>query len=418
MPNFPALDVAIGLIFVFFILAIVCSGINEAISSLLRWRAQMLERGLWELLHDPDAGEKASEALDALKKHPLLKPMLYPKNKQAGQSSQVSPKLDKNGRPKTSRKTDLPSYLASRTFSSALLGIDQAMVRVPEGKDLKEGMRRIEDSIAAIPSKPVQEALTALLHNAQGESVAFRRNVEQWFDDQMERVSGWYRRRIQIVLWVLAFAVAFALNADTLQIAKRLWVEPSARAALVNQAQAGSSTPDRQTDAAKELEDLAVPLGWHLESARDDPQGFPIYKDWEMIWALVSKLIGLTLTAVAISFGAPFWFDTLSKIARLRNGGAPPPASDAVRRGEGEEARAGEQAALTTALLAARGTNVESEPAPEPSHSAPTGGPGPAVGAKAATDPAPKPRRPRKSKPPTAGGTPEPPPAPPAGDGE
>ena len=313
--------------------------------------------------------------------------MLYPKNKPADQSSQAPPKLDKKGRPKTSRKTDLPSYIASRTFTSALLGINQAVVQVPEGKELKKQMRRIEESIDAIPSKPVQEALTALLHNAQGESVAFRRNVEQWFDDQMERVSGWYRRRIQIVLWVLAFAVAFTLNADALQIAKRLWVEPSTRAALVNQAQAGSTTPDQQTDAAKELEDLAVPLGWHLESSRDDPQGFPIYNDWEMIWALVSKLIGLTLTAVAISFGAPFWFDLLSKIARLRNSGAPPPASDAVRRGEGEESRAGEQAALTTALLEARGTNVEGQPRPERAHSASAAEPGPAAGAKAATDP-------------------------------
>ena len=90
-------------------------------------------------------------------------------------------------------------------------------------------MRKIDQSIAAIPSEPVREALIALLHNAQGDAVAFRRNVEQWYDDQMERVSGWYRRRIQKVLWILAFVVAFTLNADALQMAKRLWVEPSVR---------------------------------------------------------------------------------------------------------------------------------------------------------------------------------------------
>ena len=55
MLNFPALDVAVGLIFVFFILALVCSGINEAIAWWLRWRAQDLERGVWELLQDPRA---------------------------------------------------------------------------------------------------------------------------------------------------------------------------------------------------------------------------------------------------------------------------------------------------------------------------------------------------------------------------
>jgi hypothetical protein len=81
-----------------------------------------------------------------------------------------------------------------------------------------------------------------------------------------------------------------------------------------------------------------------------------------MLWALLTKLIGLSLTAVAITFGAPFWFDTLSKLARLRNTGAPPPSSDAVRRGEGEETRRGESAALATAILEATGKAAESKP--------------------------------------------------------
>ena len=63
MLNFPALDVALGLVFVFFILAVVCSGINEAIASFMRWRAQDLERGLWELLQDPERGAAALEKL-------------------------------------------------------------------------------------------------------------------------------------------------------------------------------------------------------------------------------------------------------------------------------------------------------------------------------------------------------------------
>jgi hypothetical protein len=360
MPSFPALDVAIGLIFVFFILSLVCSGINEAFASVFRWRAQELEHGLWELLRDPGATGNATEALEKLKAHPLIKPMLNPNNKA---SAPLSPPVGKNGRPKTSRKSDLPSYIPSRTFTSALLGIGQTAVSVTEGGDVKDAMRTLDRSIAEIPSKPVREALTALLHNAQGDAVAFRRNVEQWYDDQMERVSGWYRKRIEKVLWILAFVVAFALNADALQMAKRLWVEPSVRQSLVAQAETATTRPAEDTDPSDALETLAVPLGWHFDTADDDPQGFPIYDDPEMIWALLSKLVGLTLTAVAISFGAPFWFDTLSKLGRLRSGGAPPPASDAVRSGEGEQTRGGERAALTTALLEARGQNVEGGPA-------------------------------------------------------
>ena len=117
MLNFPALDVAIGLIFVFFILSVVCSGINEAIASAARWRAQDLERGLWELLEDPSRG---SEALEKLKAHPLIHPMLNPQNKDP---ADASPALEA-GRPKTTRKTAFPSYIPSRTFTSALLGLE------------------------------------------------------------------------------------------------------------------------------------------------------------------------------------------------------------------------------------------------------------------------------------------------------
>jgi hypothetical protein len=339
MLNYPALDVAIGLSFVFFVLALACSGINEAISSSLRWRAQDLERGLWELLRDPErAGKEATAALDGLKKHPLIAPMLYPKNKVDGEAAPIQ--QTESGHLRTSSKTDFPSYIPSRTFAAALLGLEQAAV-ITKGVDVRTGMRKLGDSIEAIPSGPVQQALGALLTNAQGDAVAFRHSVEQWYDDQMERVSGWYRRRIQKVLWVLAFVLALALNADALQIAKRLWVDPSQRAAIVAQAQnAGTKTSGRGSPADT-LGSLSIPLGWHLASARKDPQGFPFYEKPSMVWALFAKLIGIMVTTVAISFGAPFWFDTLSKLARLRNSGAPPPASDALRRGEGEETRLG-----------------------------------------------------------------------------
>ena len=58
----------------------------------------------------------------------------------------------------------------------------------------------------------------------------------------------------------------------------------------------------------------------------------------------MEKLFGLLLTVGAIQLGAPFWFDLLGKIVRVRGTGAPPPTTDAVRRGEGEEPRRGEKA--------------------------------------------------------------------------
>ena len=51
--------------------------------------------------------------------------------------------------------------------------------------------------------------------------------VEQWFDDAMARVSGWYKRTTQAVLLVIAILLTISVNADTLTIAGTLWRDPS-----------------------------------------------------------------------------------------------------------------------------------------------------------------------------------------------
>jgi hypothetical protein len=371
MPSFPALDVALGLFFVYFILSLVCSALNEVIATATGWRAADLERGLGNLLGD-------KQALEDFEKHPLVKALFDPDRVTRAADAEkwkVRRFLHKKILRGPFPPSRYPSYIPSRTFTAAVLGMGSEALTADDGKAITDKLRKLDKSIAEIPSQHVREALTSILHSAQGDAVLFRQGVEQWYDDAMERVSGWYRRRVQKVLWVLAFVVAFAINADSLQIAKRLWVDPAARTTIANQAQAAvNAGPTGQTgptgatgseDPVAKLKELPVPLGWHLASGRDDPQGFPIYHKGSMVWDLLSKLIGLSLTAVALSLGAPFWFDTLSKIARLRNSGAPPPASDAVRHGEGEETRRGETVVLQAAPAApADDKTTETEPSP------------------------------------------------------
>ena len=51
--NLPALDVAIGLAFVYFLLSTVCSAFNEGIATVLGWRAKTLEDAIRNLLGEP-----------------------------------------------------------------------------------------------------------------------------------------------------------------------------------------------------------------------------------------------------------------------------------------------------------------------------------------------------------------------------
>jgi hypothetical protein len=223
---------------------------------------------------------------------------------------------------------------------SALLGL---------GTDAALTRRDVEASIKAIPSADVRAALTALLNRAQGDVSEFQARAEEWFDDSMERVSGWYRRRIQIVLATIAAGIVLVLNVDTVQIARHLWTDQAVRKAVVASADAEARVAREQPEIGEvaetvdELEELQIPMGWSV--AEDPNPGTPdprrLLWPWDDWGWFLGKLIGLVLTVAALTLGAPFWFDVLSKVARLRATGAPPPTTDAVRKGEGEETRAG-----------------------------------------------------------------------------
>jgi hypothetical protein len=282
---------------------------NETISSIFSWRAKFLREGIANLL-DPDNHGAGKNLIETLYRHPLINSLIRP--------------VSRRGRLR------YPSYIPSRTFVSAVLDFDAKGV-----------VRSADQAIAAIPSEPLRNALQVLLNNAENDAGRFRHSAEQWFDDAMERVSGWYRRRVQLMTWALAIALGLSLNADTIRIAQHLWSDKTVRAAVVARANAVKSTGSANLpEVAKQvgqMKQLEVPIGWSIESR---PHGAG---DWAV--RILLKILGLVLTAAALSLGAPFWFDALSKVARLRSAGAPPPATDAVRRGDGEQARAGPGAA-------------------------------------------------------------------------
>jgi hypothetical protein len=301
------LDVAFGLVFVFVILSFACSALNETIASIFNWRAAFLRRGIANLL-EPANLERGLEQTGKLLEHPLLNALVRP----------VTPR---------SKRRHYPSYVPSRTFVSALLDFDQAGAR-----------RSVEEAIAAVPSDDARRALTTLWERAGRNQAQFTRDAERWFDDSMERVSGWYRRRVQKVLWALALTLVIALNIDTFRIADQLWTQKAVRAAVVARAEAaqprtGATGLKQVASDVNDLQQLSIPIGWSAESR---PEGGD-----EWLFRVAFKVLGLVVTAAALTLGAPFWFDVLSKVARLRSVGAPPPASDAVRHGEGEETRAG-----------------------------------------------------------------------------
>src|SRR6185369_2817433 len=59
-----------------------------------------------------------------------------------------------------------------------------------------------------------------------------------WFDAEMDRVSGWYKRHTQRLLLVIGVVIVLSVNIDTVAIARTLWTDPQVRAAVSAAAEA------------------------------------------------------------------------------------------------------------------------------------------------------------------------------------
>ena len=307
MSNFPALEVVIGLTFVYFVLSLICSAVTETIASWMGWRAAKLELGVKNLLSGTDTVTTEGEALaKQVYEHPLVQALIRPKTGK-----------------KPGKEPPWPSYIPSRTFISALMDIGAAASLAANAGAAEAVVDvDVQKAIAAIPSPKVQEALLALYRDAKGDLGSFRHSAEQWFDDSMQRVSGWYRRHVQVVLWVIGIVVVVLLNVDTLQVANTLWKDPAARSAVVAQADAAAKQ-GQAAKAANDVSKLQLPLGWKLFKAGSGPQEFP-----NSAGGIIAKVVGLLLTVAALSLGAPFWYDLLSKFVRVSGSGPRPPTAD------------------------------------------------------------------------------------------
>jgi hypothetical protein len=350
MASFPILDVVIGLVFVYLSLSLLCSGINEWIARLLTSRSRHLEGWLSRFFSDPTL-------LTRFQEQPLIKELSNRPYRQRIAQNQLIKKVIGSGK--------IPAYIPSHTFVLTLLdlfapvdpttgkrslddirgnitappnpnmqtaanAVGQDIVKL--GQDIigKQQDPRGEPTTAGTNTMPsqansgedVRRTLRALIGDAENISTA-QQNIQTWFDDAMERVSGRYKRRTQLVVLILAVGISIGLNVDTFRIVRGLYRDPTVRAAVVAAAQRTAqqpSTTDVQSPLTmidkvqSELQQLNLPIG------RSDASLIP--SNDESRWLVI---LGWFITGFAVSQGAPFWFDTLNKLVNVRSTGDPPP---------------------------------------------------------------------------------------------
>jgi hypothetical protein len=306
------LEVAIGMIFVYLLVSVICSTVREVIEGWLKTRAAYLEHGIRELLHD----RNAEGIVRSFYNHPLIFGLFTDEYKPSSFSKR--PGILSRGR-------NLPSYIPAKNFALALMdmaarGPDTDVVTSdPSGPILS--LESVRLNVANLKNRALQRVLLSAIDAAQGDINQAQANIESWYNSGMDRVSGWYKRSTQWIIFAIGLLTAVGMNINTVTIADYLFRDETARAAIVARAEKVEAIPGSSTtnysEVKQELESMNLPLGWS-EGWGAPKRGRSTsevgrWNNW------VAPLLGWLLTALAATMGAPFWFDLLNKVTVIRS---------------------------------------------------------------------------------------------------
>ena len=173
--------------------------------------------------------------------------------------------------------------------------------------------------------------------NQEVKLVDFQKGMAEWFDQSMVRASGAYKRNSKVISFCLGLVVAVLGNVDTINMVDRLYKNQSlsgtinqlADQVIANNSQSIATLNDPKTTTIEAKNAAIQPIKDNINVVIDQIAAFPI--GWTLPRdanisppAWISRLAGWFISAIALSMGAPFWFELLNKFINVRNAGQRP----------------------------------------------------------------------------------------------
>ncbi|HEY8937692.1 MAG TPA: hypothetical protein VIM65_20840, partial [Cyclobacteriaceae bacterium] len=412
------LDLLISITLIYALLSLLVSILLEWWNSFKKARAKHLKASISQLLNDPMNLQFGELFYD----HFLINTL---RNK--------TKKLD-------------PQYISSTLFAEVVIDIigyrdcHDLPVRLLEADAEKGKQYAVQDSkvtastvverfrngLDNLKPSPLTDTLHSFLMKCDNDQEKLKRMLAGWFDDYMDRVSGWFKQQQRNKLYVFGFIVAIALNVDSLHLIKMISLDDVLRNNLVASANDIANQYNTLSDSAKqktsELEgavtnafpqstlrdnnnqltlkplidsliskhdstsiiilakldslvrtdsltaayqrradrilnvatSLNIPIGWNKSSAplswrnkhdnlTHHPEQIKVTQQNQLIDYLdkrnqydfmnvVVYIIGIAISGFSLSFGAPFWFDTLMKLVNIRRAGKKPEVVNVTKK--------------------------------------------------------------------------------------
>lgn len=322
--DFPAIvDVGIGMIIIYIAGALLVSGIQEILASILQWRSQHLKESILQIMLGQNVSDRevqiAKNLRDKVYQSPFIQSatstsvslpskilnsslLLGQKSLSDSSSEAQKPELveelernnetKQNGQKSEARNpykklflTSFPSYISKENFASSLIKelCKDTLKKFLENEHSdanQTGMLglnaiRVEiDSHDELP-KPLKDSMLALVDRAafkieaqENAILVFQKEIENWFDSAMDRASGVYKRNGQLVAGILGLAIAIFFNLDSFSISQKLMNDSTLRTLLADSAsslvvnsKADPNDPNSQLDNQKLQDNIAIFVG-------------------------------------------------------------------------------------------------------------------------------------------------------------
>jgi hypothetical protein len=279
---------------IYYVLSLIVSYVTSRVSDWLNLRAEDLKVGLEDLISDPST-------LDDFLKHPLIA-NLRPKR--------VKPLWPFNKEIVIGDLEEIPT----QTFSLALVDLLLSSSPQKEGDPLDRIKAAVEGELpSGQPGNRMGKELLALIDASENKIENARKLLETRFDDTMSRISALYKQHARRIAFVVALVVTFALGVDSIAITKYLWHEPSARAAVVAEAEsiiAKEGLEEGPEKLVARLEALDIPAFW-WSAPPESP------------WGWFQKVIGVCLSWIAVGQGSSFWYRILKQLTPTKSASTP-----------------------------------------------------------------------------------------------
>ncbi|MBP9194585.1 MAG: hypothetical protein KBF57_07860, partial [Saprospiraceae bacterium] len=229
------LDVFIGMVLIYFLYSLLSSIIAELISSWIGMRARMLRQGIDNILNDVQTGVIKSDFSRWVNDILMFEDKNF-KYTTAGkfyEEATIKYLAKPGDQAWYSLRNRKPSYISKENFVITVLNMFSNRGRgISEWEKIKFAI----ETNAMHLDPETHQMFVNLVKRSNDKFEDFVALLQNHFEVTMDRVNGWYKRKIGLFIFIIGFFACILFNVDSIEIAKILVENKNIRTELADYA--------------------------------------------------------------------------------------------------------------------------------------------------------------------------------------